>query len=64
MIALMQQRKYLVLALLKQMQDLHYNGNESYLYINKTEICEFETKDNKSCYNFCLGSISKDLKKR
>ena len=46
------------------MEDLHYNGNESYLYINKTEICEFETKDNKSGYNFCLGSISKDLKKR
>ena len=40
---------------------LHYNSDESYLYINKTQICKFKAKDNISWYNFCLGSISKDF---
>ena len=43
--------------------DLHYNGNESYLYVNKTESYEFKVKDDKSLYNFCLASISKDFAK-
>ena len=42
---------------------LHYNGEESYLYVNKTEICKFKAKDNVSWYNFCLGSVSKDFTK-
>ena len=42
---------------------LHYNGDESYFYVNKTEICIFRAKDNISWYNFCLGSISKDFTK-
>ena len=42
---------------------LHYNGNESYLYVNKTEIQKFKGKDNISQYNFCLGSVSKDFTK-
>ena len=25
---------------------LHYNGHESYLYVNKTEIYKFKAKDN------------------
>ena len=29
------------------------------LYVNKTEICKFQATDNVSCYNFCLGSVSK-----
>ena len=37
------------------------NGDESYLYANKTEICKFKAKDNLSWYNFSLGSTSKDL---
>ena len=42
---------------------LHCNGDESYLYVNKTEICKFKTKDNISWYSFSLGSISKDFTK-
>ena len=43
--------------------NLHYNGDESYLYVNKTEICKFKAKDNISGYNFCLGRVSKDFTK-
>ena len=42
---------------------LHYNGDESYLHVNKTEICKFKANDNKSWHNFCLGSISKKFTK-
>ena len=42
---------------------LHCNGDESYLYVNKTEICKFKANNNLSWYNFCLGSLSKDLAK-
>ena len=42
---------------------LHYNGDESYFFVNKTEICKFHLKDNISWYNFCLESVSKDLTK-
>ena len=41
----------------------HYNGDESYLYVNKTEICKFKTKNNISWYNFCLRSVSKGFTK-
>ena len=43
--------------------NLHYNGDESYLYVNKTEIFKFKAGDNISWYNFCLGSVSKDFTK-
>ena len=42
---------------------LHYNWDESYLIVNKTEICKFKAKDNISWYTFCLGSVSKDFAK-
>ena len=42
---------------------LYYNGVESSLYVNKTEICKFKAKDNISWCNFCLISISKDSTK-
>ena len=41
----------------------HYNGDESYLYVNKTEIYKFKVKDIVSWYNFCLGCVSKDFTK-
>ena len=41
----------------------YYTGDENYLYVNKKEICKFETKDSISWYNFCLGSTSKDFTK-
>ena len=40
---------------------LNYNSDESYLYINKIDICKFKSKDNISWCNFCLESISKDF---
>ena len=42
---------------------MHYNDDESYLYINKTEIYKFKSKNNISWYNFCLGNVSKDFTK-
>ena len=33
---------------------LHYNGDESYLYKNKTEICKFKANDNIIWYKVCL----------
>ena len=49
--------------LLIMIVSLHYNDDESHLYVNKTGICEFKANDNMSWYNFCLGSISKDFTK-
>ena len=42
---------------------LHYNGDESYLYVNITKICKFKAKDNIGWYDFCLESISRDFTK-
>ena len=42
---------------------LHYNRDESYLYVNNTEICKFKENYNISWYNFCLGGVSKDFTK-
>ena len=41
---------------------LHYNGDESYLYVNKINY-KFKVKSNISWYNFCIGSLSKDFTK-
>ena len=40
---------------------LHYNGANSYLFVNGTEIIKFKAKDSEiSAYSLCLGNISKD----
>ena len=40
---------------------LHYNGANSYLFVNGTEIHKFKAKDSKIVpYSLCLGNISKD----
>ena len=40
---------------------LHYNGANSYLFVNGTEIYKFKTKDSKIVPSpLCLGNISKD----
>ena len=40
---------------------LHYNGANSYLFLNVTEIHEFKAKDSKIVATLlCLGNISKD----
>ena len=41
---------------------LHYNGDNSYRFVNVTEICKFKAKDSEIVpYPLCLGNISKDF---
>ena len=41
---------------------LHYNGANSYSFINGTEIITFKAKDSEIvAYPLCLGNISKDF---
>ena len=40
---------------------LHYNGVNSYLFVNRTEIYKFKAKDSEVFVSpICLGNISKD----
>ena len=40
---------------------LHYNKENSYLFVNGTEIHKFQSKDSEILVNsFCLRNISKD----
>ena len=40
---------------------LHYNGANSYLFVNGTEIYKFKAKDSEIAPTpLCLGNISKD----
>ena len=40
---------------------LHYNGANSYLFVNGTEIYKFKAKDSKTVASpLCLGNISRD----
>ena len=40
---------------------LHYNGANSYVFVNGTEICKFKAKDSEVVASpLCLGNISKD----
>ena len=40
---------------------LHYNGGNSYLFVNGTEIINFKEKDSEIVASpLCLGNISKD----
>ena len=41
---------------------LHYNGANSYLFVNGTEIIKFKAKDSEIVANpLCLGNISEDF---
>ena len=41
---------------------LHYNGDNSYLFVNGKEIINFRAKDSKIIsYPLCLGNISEDF---
>ena len=41
---------------------MHYNGANSYLFVNGTNIYKFKAKDSDIVATpFCLGNISKDL---
>ena len=64
MIALVQQEKNNVnirKAKKKFCLSLHYDGDDSYSYVIKAEICKFKANDNVSWYNFYLRSNSKDF---
>ena len=40
---------------------LHYNGANSYLIVNGTEIYKFKAKNSEIvAYPFCLGNVSKE----
>ena len=40
---------------------MYYNGANSYLFVNGTEIIKFKAKDSEIVpYSLCLGNISKD----
>ena len=40
---------------------MHYNGANSYLFVNGTDIYKFKAKDSKIvASSLCLGNISKD----
>ena len=40
---------------------MRYNGENSYLFVNGTEIIRFKAKDSDiNPYELCLGNISKD----
>ena len=40
---------------------LHYNGSNSFLFVNATKIYQFKAKDSEiKYYTLCLGKISKD----
>ena len=40
---------------------MHYNGANSYLFVNGTEICKFKAKDSEIVATpLSLGNISKD----
>ena len=41
---------------------MHYNGDDSYLFVNGKEIIKFKAKDSETVpYLLCLGNISKDF---
>ena len=40
---------------------MHYNGVNSYLFVNGAQIYKFKPKDSEIlAYSLCLGNISKD----
>ena len=40
---------------------MHYNGTNSYLFVNGTEIIKFKAKYSEiTAYPLCLGNIAKD----
>ena len=42
--------------------NLHYNGSNSFLFVNATKISQFKAKKSEiKDYPLCLGSISKDF---
>ena len=40
---------------------MHYNGENSYLFVNDTEIIKFKAKVSVVPNRLCIGNVSKDL---
>ena len=40
---------------------LHYNGSNSFLFVNATKIYQFKAKGSEKKYPLCLGNISGDF---
>ena len=41
---------------------LHYNGSNSFLFVNNTKVYQFKAKNSEiKDYALCLGNISKDF---
>ena len=62
----MQQKKFSInisKANTKLYLSLNCNGDESYLYLNKTKIYKFKLKENIIWYNFSLRRVSKAFTK-
>ena len=60
------QKNYIKLILLKKNKkfclSLHYNGANSYLFVNGKEIHKFKAKDSEIAASpLCVGNISKDF---
>ena len=54
-ISCIQSRKRFVLS-------LHYNGSNSFLFVNDTKVYQFKAKNSKIIdYAQCLGNVSKDF---
>ena len=57
------QKKCIYLTLLKKYKiflSLHYNGANSYLFVNGTEIIKFKAKDSETrAYSLCLGNMKR-----
>ena len=48
----------------KSCLSFHYNGANSYLFVNGTEIIKFKAKDSEIvATSLCLGNVSKDFLK-
>ena len=55
------QAEFLLHHLQLLLEHLHYNGANSYLFANDTEIYKFKSKDSETSVGpICLGNISKD----
>ena len=55
------QAEFLLHHLQLLLEHLHYNGANSYLFANDTEIYKFRSKDSETSVGpTCLGNISKD----
>ena len=43
-------------------ESLHYNGSNSFLFVNATKVYQFKAKNSEiKDYALCLGNVSKDF---